>query len=103
MTREIPSPTVKPTDTEISCNAVWKPDKYDEAEPETCWDANVNNPPFPRPEGSWKRMPVIWRIRCKMGDNGNRRSFETHHHDERISGKEASIKIRYDANRESAK
>lgn len=53
-TREIPSPTVSPMDTEISCKATWNPLKYEvEVElPEACWDAKCRRPPLPRPDGS---------------------------------------------------
>lgn len=52
---------MRPMETETSCSAVWKPDRYDSAEdwPESCFDTNVNRPPFATPDGSWKRMPVI--------------------------------------------
>lgn len=54
-------PTVRPIATDMSCNAVWKPDRYvvvDE-DPEVELYANERRPPFPRPEGSWNRIPVI--------------------------------------------
>jgi len=51
-TREIPSPTVSPMDTEISFKATWNPIKYDVELPEACWDAKCSRPPLPRPDGS---------------------------------------------------
>jgi hypothetical protein len=57
-----PRPTVRPIATEMSCSPVWKPDRYTAAElplPLVLSDANVSSPPFPSPDGSWKRMPVI--------------------------------------------
>lgn len=62
ITRERPRPTVRPTETLMSCNAVWKPDRYDVVDPDSLFlCANVRRPPLPRPLGSWKRMAVIWR------------------------------------------
>lgn len=62
-TSEIPSPTVRPIETDMSCNAVWKPERYTsfEDEPDSCACTKLKRPPFARPEGSWKRMPVIYK------------------------------------------
>lgn len=55
-----PRPTVRPTQTLTSCSAVRKPERYDSVEPLVLFcDAKVMRPPLPRPEGSWKRIPVI--------------------------------------------
>jgi hypothetical protein len=51
-TSDIPNPTAKPMATEMSCSAVWNPDKKDVEEPDVCWDANVRRPPLPSPDGT---------------------------------------------------
>src|SRR6266404_4118266 len=65
-TREIPRPTVRPTETAMSWRATWKPEMYDDDDevlavpvPDACCEAKCSRPPLPRPEGSWKSMPVI--------------------------------------------
>ena len=70
-TSEIPKPTVSPIATEMSCRAVWKPDKYDVDDPEFDRSANDSRPPLPSPLGSWKRIPVIC-ISAKHGRSMNR-------------------------------
>lgn len=53
ITRERPRPTVRPTETLMSCNAVWKPDRYDVVDPDSLFlCANVSRPPLPSPLGS---------------------------------------------------
>ena len=37
-TSDIPNPTAKPMATEMSCSAIWNPDKKDVEEPDVCWD-----------------------------------------------------------------
>lgn len=53
-TSEMLSPTVSPTETEMSWSATWNPVRYDvEVElPEACWEAKCSRPPLPRPDGS---------------------------------------------------
>ena len=69
-------------------------------EPEICFSANESRPPFPRPEGSWKRMPVICP-RCQSKSDG-RAQKGTHHDDECITREEPSVHVRDNADSEGA-
>jgi len=65
----MPRPTVNPILVLINCSAVSNPLKYDALEPEAWSETKLNKPPFPRPEGSWKRMPVICWVLINQDKN----------------------------------
>ena len=60
-TRDTPRPTVRPSATDTSCSAVWKPERYTWLKfcPESDALTKENRPPLATPEGSWNRMAVI--------------------------------------------
>src|SRR5882762_2882192 len=78
-TSATPRPTVSPIATEMSCSAVWKPERYELDCPAVVCDANVSSPPFPSPDGTWNSIPVICAgVRCSACDEDTQEE-KTHH------------------------
>jgi hypothetical protein len=95
----MPKPTVNPILVLINCSAVLKPLKYDELEPEVWSETKLNRPPLPRPEGSWKRMPVIcWVLTSEDKEGRTTDDRETYHHDKCIPFEKPAVQVRHEAN-----
>lgn len=101
MTSEMLRPTVRPIATDMSWSAVWNPERYESAASFFCWFASVSSPPLESPEGTWKRMPIIWRDLNKQ-PYWKRWTNRAHHDDESVTAKETGVDVGHKADRERA-
>jgi hypothetical protein len=87
-------PTVSPIATDMSCNAVWNPERYELDAPADCCDANWSSPPLDRPDGTWKRIPVIYIIHAMLTPHESGYPLSvTDHDNEGITTEEAAIDV----------